>query len=206
MNTIDLRQFRIASFAEKSVEEIRQLRKEAGWLIAEGFALCLLGLIATAYAVSTTFVSMYFLGALLLVGAVAQIALAFSSRKGHGFWGPLLAGIFYGISGFLIARNPALSAASLTFLLAPLFMVVGVQRAVASIAIRYPQWGWSFASGVITFLAGVGIWNQWPASGLWLVGTIVGIEMMFVGAATIALAVGIRSVTVRAEHPTRMAA
>ena len=52
-------------------------------------------------------------------------------------------------------------------------------------------WGWLLFSGVVSLILGILIWRQWPMSGLWAIGILLGIRilmagfgMIFVGSAT----------------------
>jgi len=57
-----------------------------------------------------------------------------------------------------------------------------------------PGWGWQAADGVITSVLGVLVLAQWPASGLWVIGLFVGIDLVFYGFALIALGLGLHAV------------
>jgi uncharacterized membrane protein HdeD (DUF308 family) len=49
------------------------------------------------------------------------------------------------------------------------------------------------ADGIITFVLGMLVLVQWPASGLWVIGLFIGIDLIFYGAAWMALALGLRA-------------
>ncbi len=49
------------------------------------------------------------------------------------------------------------------------------------------------AYGIITFVLGLLVLAQWPASGLWVIGLFVGIDLIFYGCAWIALALELRT-------------
>jgi uncharacterized membrane protein HdeD (DUF308 family) len=68
-----------------------------------------------------------------------------------------------------------------------------VFRIIVALLERFPSWGWVLANGVITALLGVAIWQQWPASGLWVLGTLVGIDLIVNGVTWSALAAGVRN-------------
>ena len=82
-----------------------------------------------------------------------------------------------------------------TVFLAVLFMVLGVFRASAALVIRFPQWGWALLNGVITFLLGLIIYRHLPTSGLWVIGLLVGLEMLFNGWTWIMLGLEVRCVS-----------
>ena len=78
-------------------------------------------------------------------------------------------------TGFLLVRYPLIGALSLT--LAPgdrCSSSVAIFRAVGAASLRFPQWGWTAASGVIGVLLGVMLLCQLPASSLWFLGLAVG--------------------------------
>ena len=60
-------------------------------------------------------------------------------------------------------------------------MAVGAFRTLSAMVVRYPYWGWSLLNGVVTFLLGLIIFRQWPFGSLWVIGLLVGIEMLFFG-------------------------
>jgi uncharacterized membrane protein HdeD (DUF308 family) len=93
----------------------------------------------------------------------------------------LLAGILGAVTGWLMVRHPGAAALSLTLLLTPFFMVGGLFLVVSSLMLRFPHWGWACLSGVIAFLLGVMLVMKWPASGLWFIGTCIGLTLIFEG-------------------------
>jgi uncharacterized membrane protein HdeD (DUF308 family) len=44
------------------------------------------------------------------------------------------------------------------------------------------------ASGVLSLILGLLIWSQWPVSGLWAVGVLVGVNLLGTGMALVTLA------------------
>jgi uncharacterized membrane protein HdeD (DUF308 family) len=191
-NVINWPFFQDREFSSQNPSEFHNLRSKRSWFLWEGIALVALGLIAMSASVFTTIVSMGFLGWLLLIGGIIHSVRAFSTPKWSGFMVTLLAGILYAVAGVLIIRSPMATAIMLTFLIAPLLMVGGIVRALAAATIRFPQWGWSTFSGVMGLVLGVLIWNQWPTSGLWLIGTLIGIEMFFSGVSMMALSMALK--------------
>jgi uncharacterized membrane protein HdeD (DUF308 family) len=89
--------------------------------------------------------------------------------------------------------RPVISAEVATVFMAMFFLIGGLFQLIGSVAIASPGWGWQAADGVITFLLGLLVLAQWPASGLWVIGLFVGIDLIFYGCAWIALALGLRA-------------
>jgi uncharacterized membrane protein HdeD (DUF308 family) len=173
--------------------ELHAMRKDWWWFLLLGLALVVLGTAALGSAVIASEAAVVFFGLMLLAGGIAQVISAFWVGKWSGFLVNLLVGLLYILTGFFIIDAPLESAVALTLLLAMMFFVSGLFKIVAALTIRYPMWGWSLASGVISLMLGVMIYRQWPASGLWVIGMFVGIELIFNGWTWIMLSIGLRA-------------
>ena len=58
----------------------------------------------------------------------------------------------------------------------------GGKRREGAFSVRPEQgWGWLLVGGVISLLLGIMIWRQFPLSGAWAVGVLVGIRLIFAG-------------------------
>jgi uncharacterized membrane protein HdeD (DUF308 family) len=169
------------------------IRKNWGWFLVFGIIQIIAGIFAVGFAFSATVASVAVIGVLLLVAAGAQMAAAIMARDWSGFFLFLLLSVLYGVAGFVTLLHPIAAAESLTLMLAALFVVGGVLRIVVALIERFPSWGWVLFNGVITVLLGIAIWQQWPASGLWVLGTFVGIDFIVNGATWSVLAVGVRN-------------
>jgi uncharacterized membrane protein HdeD (DUF308 family) len=168
------------------------VRKNWGWFVFLGALQIVAGAVALSYAFSATVVSVTTLGFVLLFAAGAQTAAAILARSWRGFFLFLLLGILYAVSGFLMIQRPLFAAESLTLMLSAVLMVAGVYRAIAAMVYRFPSWGWVLLNGIVTTLLGVFILEQWPVSGLWVIGVYVGADLIMNGVTWSALAIGAR--------------
>ena len=153
--------------------------------------LVVLGTAALGSAVIASEAAVVFFGLMLLAGGIAQVVSSFWTGQWSGFLVNLLVGLLYIITGFFVIDTPLASAIALTLLLALMFFVSGLFRIVAALTLRHPMWGWSLASGIISVMLGVMIYRQWPASGVWVIGLFVGIELIFNGWTWIMLSIGL---------------
>lgn len=165
----------------KNFCDIDKLRRNWGWALLLGIIFILLGITAISTSVLTTVVSMFFLGAILLTGGIVQIIYAFWVRKWSGFFLSLLAGILYGVCGAFLLAHPLAGALSLTLLLAAFYVAGGIFRIVTSLTTRFEHWGWALFSGIVKLALGLLIWAGWPATGLWVFGLFIGIDLLFFG-------------------------
>jgi uncharacterized membrane protein HdeD (DUF308 family) len=152
-----------------------------GWLFAFGIMLMVLGIAAIARSVSATVVSMVFFGWVLVFSSLIELVDAFMVGKWPGFFLHLLIALLFGITGILILKTPVMSAEAATFLMSVFFLVAGLYQLVAALWTHLPGWGWQAASGVVTTVLGVLVLAQWPATGLWVIGLFVGIDLIFYG-------------------------
>jgi len=164
-----------------------------GWFLAFGIGLLLLGIAAVAGSVTATVATMVFFGWLLLMASGIEIVQAVMVGKWAGFFYHLLAAILFGVTGVLLVTRPVISAEVATIFMAMFFMIGGLFQLIGSFAIAVPGWGWLAADGIISFVLGVLVLAQWPASGLWVIGLFLGIDLIFYGCAWIALALGMRT-------------
>jgi uncharacterized membrane protein HdeD (DUF308 family) len=164
-----------------------------GWFLAFGIALLLLGVVAIVRSVTATIVSMLFFGWLLVLASGIEIAQAVMVGHWVGFFHHLLAAILFGVTGLILVTRPLLSAEVATIFIAMFFLIGGLFQLIGSAWVGLPGWGWQVVDGLIAFVLGLLVLAQWPASGLWVIGLFIGIDLFFYGAAWIALALGLRA-------------
>ena len=157
------------------------------WFVVLGCVLVALGIIALGSVVIASLAAAVAIGILLLLAGVGEVIGAFWCRGWSGFFLELLSGVLSIVVGLLFLRAPLNALAALTLLIACFLMVGGIFKIVAALSYRFAAWGWSLASGIIDVILGVMIWQEWPASALWVIGLFVGINLLFRGINWIAL-------------------
>jgi uncharacterized membrane protein HdeD (DUF308 family) len=178
---------------------LQQLRRRWGLFLGLGIALILLGGLAIGASVIATLVTVIFIGSIILCEGILQVLLSFWARHGQGFFLHLVTGFLGVIVGLLLITKPVTSAIALTLLMATFFVVGGLFRMVAATMIRFRGRAWVFVSGLVEFTLGILIWAEWPASPsdqptlLWVIGTFVGINLIFRGWSYVVLATALRT-------------
>jgi len=170
-----------------------------GGLFVAGLLVTAVGAIALLSYAAAGVASAVFLGVLLAAAGVIELFSAFRVHRGERAL-VLLSGVASLVVGAFFLLRPGAGLAALTLLLAGYFFVEGLFRLVTSIGDRYAQWGWDFFYGLIAIVLGVIVIAQWPLSALWLVGTLVGLELIFRGAAMMGAGLSLRSVLHRPER------
>ena len=156
-----------------------------GWvvLIAGVFAL-ISPLVAGAFVT-------VMVGAMMLIAGITRVIDAF---QGGGFWSGLF-GAVYCIVGLKIILTPLPGLLALTMILVIYFLVVGITEIIAAFKIRpVDGWGYLLFSGIVSVLLSLMIWNQWPLSGAWAVGVLVGIQLMISGMTMITVGSALKNI------------
>ncbi|MCA0403306.1 MAG: HdeD family acid-resistance protein [Proteobacteria bacterium] len=171
------------------------LNRNWGWLLGLGILFVILGCIGLRMVVGLTLASMLFLGVLLIIAGICQIADAFKEKFWKGTaWHAFIA-VLYIIGGCLVIYDPFLASALITSLLASVLIVIGVARLIMAIQLRGESgWFWLLLAGLIAIALGIMILAHWPMSGLWIIGLFIAVELLVDGWTYIFLALSMRRV------------
>src|SRR5262245_43777281 len=176
-------------------QEFRHLRSSWWWFLLLGILLAVCGsaaLVFPAVTAFTSFVAVAVLGVTLMISGVATIVASFWAGRWSGLLVQLLVGILYVVAGLAVTDAPAGAALSLTVFLATLCIVAGAFRAAAALVVRFPHWGWTLLNGVVTLMCGVIIYRHMPGAALWVIGLLVGVDLLFQGWTWIMLGLAVR--------------
>ena len=172
--------------------ELEAIRAHWVAFVTLGIILIVVGTIAMAMPLVASLATAVTFGVLLLIGGVAQLAGAFWTRDWSGFLLSLLMGVLYAVLGLFFLRDPGDALLAMTLLLACVLMVGGLFRIIGSVMYQFPHWGWVLVGGIINLALGIMIWQQWPVSGLWVIGLVVGIDLIFTGWTWVMLALAVK--------------
>lgn len=176
---------------------IGQIQKNRNWFLFSGISLVALGTLAIIFSVASTLFSVMYLGIFLTILGIFEGISAFKNSAWSNFFLHLFLCILYIVAGIFITMNPMVNALSLTLLLALFFVVSGIARTIFAVSKNIPHRGWLALNGILTFFLGLLVWHQWPTSGLWVIGTFVGIDMLVTGWTWIMLSMAAKNVRSR---------
>ncbi len=164
------------------------LKENAGVTVAVGVALTIMGLLAIMAPFFTGAAVTILVGILMLAAGITRGVFAFRAQTfGKGALMFVLGGIV-ALGGVLLLARPLIGLASLTIVLAAFFFADGVIEAVYAFQLRPVKgWGWMLLSGITSGLFGFFIMYEWPVSGTWAIGVLVGVRLIFTGWSVIAL-------------------
>jgi uncharacterized membrane protein HdeD (DUF308 family) len=138
---------------EQERKTAEYIHRHRTWFVFLGTALIVLGVVAAAYSLASTYASMLFLAMILLLGGIMRLIAALSAREWTGSLLLALSGALYLVTGILTWRHPIAAALALTLLFSALLLGMGSFRLIASVWYRFPHWGWVALSGLISILA-----------------------------------------------------
>ncbi len=158
-----------------------------------GIVLVVLGVLAIAVPAVAGEMVVMVLGIMLLLAGVIQIVSGLRSEGWTRKLPPLILGVITSFCGLGLLGQPWIGMVSITLLLAIFFVVEGIWKIVTAFSYR-PASGWLafFASGIVTLVLGGLIWIQWPSSALWVIGLLVGINMLITGISMLVVATTVR--------------
>jgi len=183
-----------------SQEVADTVRRRSLWMEVLGVLLIALGVVALGSVVLASFATTLLIGGLLVVAGAAQMvaAVAYWRRRGWGFALGIILGVMCMVSGLLCLVNPAASLQALTLILGGFFVASGATRFLINLRDRFPGWGWHVGSSLSELLLGVLTLAWWPNTSLVVLGTILGVQLIFAG--TTAFAVGLAVRRILAPH------
>jgi len=162
-------------------EDLVNIRANWFWFVALGILLILMGLAALSYSILVTITAVIIFGYFLLASGIFYVASSLFTGGWGGFFLSLLCGFLQLAVGLLVLHNPARAGAALTLLMAMSFFVTGLFRIFAALSGQFRGWGWVLLSGIVTLALGVMIWQEWPDKAFWVIGTFIGIDLIFNG-------------------------
>ena len=168
-------------------------RQVSNLSIGLSILLIVLGVLAILLPVEFSFGVVMVVAWLLMISGVVQFVHAFQCKGvGSVIWKILIALIYFA-SGLYLRLNPGLGVAALTLLLIGFFVVQGVIEIFFYLRTRHSGVsGWVLFDGIITLILGLMIWRHWPSAALWVIGVLVGINMIMTGMTRLMLTLAIR--------------
>ncbi len=155
-------------------------------LVAFGVLSAVLGVLALILTVSATLASVLFIGFFMILAGVTELALGFHMRS----WRRILvweaAGVLYVVAGFFAVLEPEIASVVITLMLGAGLVATGLLRIVFGMQLGLPEnRSTLLLSGAVTCLLGLVIVLGWPANSALVLGTLLGIDLLFNGMAWI---------------------
>ncbi|MCC5644446.1 HdeD family acid-resistance protein [Nostoc sp. CHAB 5824] len=184
----------------------RDIKKDVNGSLISGVILSILGVIAIAAPSLSTIFAETWVAVILIFAGFTKLVYATQTRHQGGFiWKLLLSGLYIA-TGVMLFVYPYTGILTLTLLLGSFLLAEGTFELILAFKLRPQQnWTWILGDGIITLVLGAMIWFQWPFNAPWLLGTLVGVSIIFTGVSRVMLSLNARSTlnpTNEAANPT----
>lgn len=184
--------------------DIRKARENWWLYLVLGIVMVILGMVALSAPFITAIGVMAVLGLVLIVGGILHAVHAFGFHGQRNVVLGLVVAVLYIIAGFILLRSPLSGVVALTFLLAIFFFAEGIFKIAQSAQTQYRvlgSWGWYLFSGIVSLILAVLIAAGWPASSLWAIGLLLGVDLIVTGFSIIAFGITIHGAHVAPTQP-----
>jgi uncharacterized membrane protein HdeD (DUF308 family) len=142
------------------------------------------GAVAILFPVFASAAFVRFLGWILIASGIIQGLSLLSARNHPSFWLALISSVLAVVVGFLMLDNTLATMVVISILLIVFFMVEGISKIVFALTIRPLQgWFWVLASGILAIVLAVILWNSMPVTAGWLIGLLLGVNLITEGMA-----------------------
>ena len=175
----------VEAAAQALREAMREtVKRHSLWYLIQGALMVVVGILALICPVVSSVAVVFLLGWLLIISGIVQGISLIDTRYVPHFWLQLVSVVLSVIVGVLFLRHPGEGLLVLTLLLIVYLMVEGISKVIFSLTIRpFPNWGWVLASGIVGMVLALYLWGSLPVTAVWLLGVLLGIQLICEGAA-----------------------
>ena len=183
----------VGTSAHSLGEAIERLRGKWAAITAFGVLLVVLGFAALFFSLIATIVTVTLNGVLFLIAGAAEVGIGMHSRTWGRFFLWVIGGLLYIAIGLLCIVNPILASVALTLVLGAALIAAGLVRAFLAFQLPADQpRALVFLAAAVTILLGLIIVSHWPLDSIYVLGTLLGVDLLFHGVGWVSFGVGLR--------------
>ena len=184
----------VGTSAHSLGEAIERLRGKWAAITAFGVLLVVLGFAALFFSLIATIVTVTLNGVLFLIAGGAEIGIGMHSRTWGRFFLWVIGGVLYLAVGVLCIVNPILASVGLTLVLGAALITAGLVRAFLATQLPADQpRALVFLAAAITILLGLIIVSHWPLDSVYVLGTLLGVDLLFHGVGWASFGMGLHA-------------
>lgn len=167
---------------------LNSLKSASKKVIIFAVILIILGILSITLPAYSGMTITVILGILFVIGGALRTTFAFITTS----WGSAILRFLFGLvmllGGIWLIANPEMGMTTLTIILGIMFVVDGISEVMFSFFLK-PIGGGTIMllDGIFSIVLGILIWINWPASGEWAIGLLVGIKLVIDGIALLTL-------------------
>ena len=177
-------------------DAIEGLRSKWAAIAAFGALLVLLGVVALVFTLFSTVAAVTLNGVFFLIGGAAEFSIGMHARNWGLFFLWVIGGLLYMAAGVICIVNPDFASVVLTLLLGAGLTAAGLVRLILAVRLpasepRAPL----FVAGAVTIALGLIILTHWPMDSLYVLGTLLGVDLLFHGVGWVSFGLGLQTRT-----------
>jgi uncharacterized membrane protein HdeD (DUF308 family) len=174
-------------------------KKSVGWSVGISLLLILAGFLAITIPSAAGIAVSVLLGWLLVLSGTGHLMLAFHTRSFGGLVWEWLLGILYFLMGAYLLLYAVAGLATVTLTLAIYLFAEGILELLLASQVRSRTgWVWLMFDALVTLILATLILRPWPSDSEWVIGTLVGISMLFSGISR--LIISLAGITIERHH------
>jgi uncharacterized membrane protein HdeD (DUF308 family) len=171
----------------------------SGWSIFFGILLVVAGFASIALPFVAGITASIFFGWLILFAGVAHLVYAWFERGAGAIIWQILIGLVYIGAAVAMLLLPVTAVVALTLVLGWYIAIEGIFELILFSRLRrVPGASWLLFDGVVSLLLAGLIFLHWPSSSFWVLGTLVGISLLFSGIARLTMPMARRRIVIAA--------
>ena len=173
---------------------IERLRGKWASITAFGVLLVVLGFAALFCSLIATLATVTLNGVLFCIAGAAEIGIGMHSRNWARFFLWVVGGLLYLAAGLFCIVNPRFASVVMTLMLGAGLIAAGVVRIYLAIQLPPDQYRMMvFLAAAITFLLGLIIVSHWPVDSVYVLGILLGVDLLFHGAGWVSFGMGLHA-------------
>ena len=179
------------NFKKIQAAVVTSLHEHWGLFLSEGIVLIILGIAALLLPAVASIAAAIVIGWVVLLSGVVGLISTLRMRSAPGFWWSLFSALLAMTAGFILLAWPLSGVVSLTLILAVFLLFEGIASIMLALHHRRRasgRWGMLLASGIIDLILAAFIFLGLPGTAVWILGLVVGVNMLFGGSALISMA------------------
>ena len=169
-----------------------KLRHRWGWFVALGVLAMLFGAAALAMVVHATITTVYLIATFMIIAGGSEIVIGVGSRTWGRAFLLVVAGLFYVFAGAFALAQPIHAAVIFTLMLGAAMLVAGAIRVYIGTHMHSHARTMVVVGGLVTALVGLLIVLGWPTNSVVILGTLLGVDLLFTGLMWIGLGIRLR--------------
>jgi uncharacterized membrane protein HdeD (DUF308 family) len=145
-----------------------------------GVALIVLGITAIAFPVVASITAAYVVGWVLIVAGFTHLFLGWDAERDDSMvWAGFIS-LVYVLAGLAILANPLWGIATIALILGVTLAVDGILSVLMYFTAERTS-RWVLVNGLVTVALALVIVSGWLSSSVWMIGTLVGINLLMAG-------------------------